>query len=283
MERLTGVVNNINKASALDRKLLKDETKAMAADLNKAVINAIQVGEAKAKAVQQRIAEHQKKTKRFLQVELTEACERAADATFKALQGNRQKLADNYLSLKAYSVASVDKVFDYVKSGKGRNLSSIGDLLMTVAMNGSIKTKKAYGLGFGSTKVPPLFAGKGFKTGGKVATVNALTNEYTKAAGAVRTRWPMGLGKYLLDRLEVAMLGKGVLQVDKLSGKAGNYVYVNGHSVGLSNKLNDFSKLGCRITVYESTLAKMTSQLTALGKNAKKRISVKPPEWQGKL
>merc|ERR1712216_2819 len=108
-------------------------------------------------------------------------------------QGNRQKLADNYLSLKAYSVASVDKVFDYVKSGKG------------------------------------------------------------------------------------------VLQVDKLSGKAGNYVYVNGHSVGLSNKLNDFSKLGCRITVYESTLAKMTSQLTALGKNAKKRISVKPPEWQGKL
>merc|ERR1719181_526607 len=101
MERLTGVVNNINKASALDRKLLKDETKAMAADLNKAVINAIQVGEAKAKAVQQRIAEHQKKTKRFLQVELTEACERAADATFKALQGNRQKLADNYLSFKA--------------------------------------------------------------------------------------------------------------------------------------------------------------------------------------
>lgn len=91
----------------------------------------------------------------------------------------------------------------------------------------------------------------------------------------------MGLGKYFLDCLEAAMLKKGVLQVDKVSGKVGNFVFVNGHSVGLSNKLNDFAKLACRMSVYESMLAKMTSKLTSLGKHAKKRISVKPPEWKG--
>merc|ERR1712072_1656517 len=280
---LTGVVHNITKASAADRKLIKDETKAMEADLNKAVTRAIQIGEAKAKAVEQRIAAHLKSSKRFLQVELSNQCETAADNVFKIISGKRQKIADNYLSFKAYAVSAVDKVTDYTGKGKGRNLSSIGDMLMTVGALAAVKAPKAEGLGFGGKVLPPVFSGKNIKVKGAVAKINGLVNEYATSAAQVRARWPMGLGKYLLDKLQVSMEGKGVLQVDKVSGKAGNFVYVNGHSVGLSNKLNDFSKLGCRITVYESTLAKMTSQLTALGKNAKKRISVKPPEWQGKL
>merc|ERR1719333_1081735 len=99
------------------------------------------------------------------------------------------------------------------------------------------------------------------------------------AVGAVRARWPMGLGKYLLDKLEVAMLAKGVLQVDKVNDRHGNFVYVNGHTVGLSNKLSDFAKLACRMSNYEAVLAKLTSKITAPGKPAKK--FVKPPEWQG--
>merc|ERR1712146_858285 len=83
--------------------------------------------------------------------------------------GKRQKIADNYLSLKAYAVAAI----------------------------------------------------------------NGLVNEYSTSCAQVRARWPMGLGKYLLDKLEVSMLGKGVLQVDKVPGKAGNFVYMNGRSVGL--------------------------------------------------
>merc|ERR1711998_610477 len=65
-----------NKAAAAaeaDRILIKEETKALEADLNKALDRAIAVGEAKAKAVQQRIAEHLKDTKRYLQVELNES------------------------------------------------------------------------------------------------------------------------------------------------------------------------------------------------------------------
>jgi leucyl-tRNA synthetase len=279
---LTGVVHNIAKAAAADRKLIKDQTKAMEADLNKAVTRAIQIGEAKAKAVEQRIAAHLKTSKRFLQVELSNRCEDAADKVFKIINGKRQKIADNYLSFKAYAVSAMDKVTDYTAKGKGRNLSSIGDLMMTVGALAAVKAPKAEGLGFGGKILPPVFSGKNVKVKGAVAKINGLVNEYATSAAQVRARWPMGLGKYLLDRFEVSMEGKGVLQVDKVSGKAGNFVYVNGRSVGLSNKLNDFASLASRMSVYEAVLAKLTSRLTVGPKTAHK-ISVKPPEWQGKL
>merc|ERR1711898_16092 len=177
----------------------------------------------------------------------------AADKVFKIINGKRQKIADNYLSFKAYAVSAMDKVTDYTAKGKGRNLSSIGDLMMTVGALAAVKAPKAEG----------------------------LVNEYATSAAQVRARWPMGLGKYLLDRFEVSMEGKGVLQVNKVSGKRGNFVYVNGRSVGLSNKLNDFATLASRMSVYEAVLAKLTSRLTVGPKTAAKKFAAKPPEWQG--
>merc|ERR1712146_843269 len=97
---------------------------------------------------------------------------------------------------------------------------------------------------------------------GSVAAINGLVNEYTEACVQVRERWPMGLGKYLLDKLEESMVDKGVLQVDKVEGQAGNFVFINGRSVGLSNKLSDFSTLASSMSVYESVLAKLTSKFT---------------------
>merc|ERR1719482_1964778 len=129
MTKLTGVVHNIADAAEKDRDNIRKETAAMEDDLNKALARAISIGEAKAKAVEQRIAEHLKGTKRFLQVELNGQVERAADNVFNILEGKRQKIADNYLSFKAYAVSAADKVEDYVAKGKGRALSSIGDLL----------------------------------------------------------------------------------------------------------------------------------------------------------
>merc|ERR1712096_354643 len=79
---------------------------------------------------------------------------------------------------------------------------------------------------------------------------------------------------------ETSMLSKGVLQVDKVSGKPGNYVYMNGRSVGLSNKLNDFASLASRMSVYEAVLAKLTAKLPATSPRAKMK-KVAPPEWQG--
>merc|ERR1711912_34993 len=263
LTRVTGVVNSIARAAAADRRLIRDQTRAMKADLNRSVVRAIAIGEARAKAVEQRINENLKKTKRYLQTELSEGIDRAADNVFKIVQEKRQKIADNYLSLKAYAVASADKVIDYRKKGKnGRNLSSVGDLLQTIAALGAVKPPKAQGLGFGGDKVPTIFTGKDIKVSNAVAAINGLVNEYSTSCAQVRARWPMGLGKYLLDKLEQSMLAKGVLQVDKVPGKAGNFVYMNGRSVGLSNKLNDFAKLASRMSVYEAVLAKLTAKLS---------------------
>merc|ERR1712185_839848 len=242
-------------AAKADRQLIREQRSAMEADLNK--------------------------SKRYLQTELSEGIDRAADNVFKIVNGKRQKIADNYLSLKAYAVAAADLVIDYRKKGKnGRNLSSVGDLLETVSALGAVKPPKAEGLGMGGDKVPSIFTGKNLKVGRAVAAINGLVNEYSTSCAQVRARWPMGLGKYLLDKLEESMLAKGVLQVDKVPGKAGNFVYMNGRSVGLSNKLNDFAKLASRMSIYESVLAKLTAKLSPPTKKAK--FYAKPPEWQGK-
>merc|ERR1711991_751283 len=119
----------------------------------------------------------------------------------------------------------------------------------------------AQGLGMGGSTIPAIFSGENFKVSGSVAAINGLVNEFTQQTQQVRSRWPMGLGKYLLDKLEISMTGKGVLQVDKVQGKNGNYVYVNGRSVGLSNKLSDFSTLAAKMSAYEAVLAKLTAKI----------------------
>merc|ERR1711959_391885 len=277
--KITGVVHNYAKASAKDRALIKEETKALEKDLNKAVQRAISLGEAKAKAVEQRIAEHLKDTKRYLQVELNESVERAADNVYKIIEGKRQVIADNYLSLKAYAVAAADSVEDYVTKGEGRGLSSIGDLLVTVGSMSAVHAEAHEGLGMGGTTLPTIFSGESIEVSGAVGAINGLVDEYTNACVQVRERWPMGLGKSLLSKLEVAMTDKGVLQVDKVEGKSGNFVFINGRSVGLSNKLSDFSELAARMTTYESVLAKLTAKVVP--PKTPHAFSASPPKWDG--
>merc|ERR1711881_320490 len=198
-QKLTGVANNIAKANKKDRANIRAQTSAMQADMNKRIVTAITTGEALGKAVQQRLTSNLKSSVRSMRVELAEGLDRAADRVLRTVSGKRHKMADNYLSLKAYSVAAIDKVVDYTAKGKGRNLS---------------------------------------------------------------------------------MLSKGVLQVDKIGGKKGNFVYINGRSVGLSNKLNDFASLAAKMSVYEAVLAKLTAKLPTTTKG-QKTIKVLPPQWQG--
>jgi len=109
-------------------------------------------------------------------------------------------------------------------------------------------------------------------------------HEYVNICNGVRARWPMGLGKYLLTKLEGSMSKKGVLQVDKVAEKSGNWVYINGHAVGLSNKLNDFESLAVRMGKYEATLAAQTAALSGKhkpGKPVPKPVYADPPEWNG--
>jgi len=77
-------------------------------------------------------------------------------------------------------------------------------------------------------------------------------------------------------------MGKaGALEVDKIEGKAGNYVFMNAHSVGLSSKLSDFEGLAVRMADYEAALSHLTSKLPNKKTAAKKETKVPPPEWQG--
>merc|ERR1711998_496634 len=77
--------------------------------------------------------------------------------------GKRQKIADNYLSLKAYAVSAADKVDDYVAKGKGRALSAIGDLLATVGAQGAVHAPSEEGVGMGGSELPEIFSGKSIK------------------------------------------------------------------------------------------------------------------------
>merc|ERR1711883_45785 len=130
--------------------------------------------------------------------------------------------------------------------------------------------------------LPAVFNVRAIKVRNSVSKINGLVNEYSSVCNGVRMRWPMGLGKYLLLKLEQSMLGKGVLQVDKVSNHAGNWVFINGRAVGLSNKLNDFESVAVRMGHYETTLAKLTAELSGKVRKAKSgKVYVKPPEWPG--
>merc|ERR1711924_481044 len=217
----------------------------MDADLNKAITRAIQIGEAKAKAVED------------------------------------EAIADTYLSLKAYAEASQDALTDYVTKGKGRNLASVGDLLSTVSQQADIKVGKSEGVGAGADTLPLLFSGKTVTIKNPINQINWLVNEYTETLAAVQARWPSGLGKYLLSKVETNMQEKGVLEVDHIESKSGNYVFINAHAVGLSSKLSDFEKLAVHMDVYQGVLSKMTKKAEGIKAPAKKELMVPAPEWQG--
>merc|ERR1740130_2352154 len=271
-EVLTGVIRNYKTAGAKDRALIKAQTKALGQDMNKRIVRAILIGEAKARRVANRARVNLAATKKALLIEISERVEATADKLFKTIQGNHKTIADNYLSFKAYAVTASAKITEYVIKGKGKNLSSLGDLLVNVAALSAVTAGKAEGIGAGSSSLPSVFTSGTVKVKNVADKMNGLVNEYATVCNGVRMRWPMGLGKYLLSKLELSMLKKGVLQVDKVDNHAGNFVFINGRAVGLSNKLNDFQSIAVRMNKYESTLAKLTAHLSGKGR----KINVAP-------
>merc|ERR1711912_213931 len=281
LRRLTGVVHSWKKSAGKERSLLKAQVEAMNKDLTGKIAKAITIGEAKAKAAEDEAKQNIKVAAQGLQALASEKIQSMANKVFKLVQGNRQKIADNYLSLKAYSATAADKIADYVAKGKGRGLGSIGDLLKTVGSRVNVKVGKAEGVGAGATKIPMIFSAKKITVQNPVTKINWLVDEYIKLLAEVHQRWPIGLGSYLLSKVEANMQKRGILEADRVAGKAGNFVFVNAHSVGLSSKLSDFEGLAVRMTRYQTTLAKMTGKLTQKHKKMRKKVFVKPPEWEG--
>jgi len=279
-EVLTGVIRDYKKVGTNERKLLRVQNEALNADMQKAITRAIQIGEARATKVAQEAREHLAGAKKSMLVEITNSVEDMADKAFSTIQGKHGKIADNYLSLKAYAITAEQKLVDYTAKGKGKNLSSLGDLLVNIAALSDVKPNPAEGIS-PSKEIPQIFTGGKVKVDNSINKINNLVNEFVNQANACRERWPMGLGKYLLLKLYASMTGKGALQVDKVDGASGNWVFMNGHAVGLSNKLTDFEHLAVRMSHYETVLAGLTSTLS--GKNHKfVKKFVPPPEWDGK-
>merc|ERR1719487_1347821 len=260
LRRVTGVAHSWKKNSARARVLMRENSRTMNRDMTRAIARSVQIGEARAKAVE---------------------AQAMANKVFATVQQNRQKVADNYLSLKAYAGTAAEKINDYVAKGKGRGLGSIGDLLKTVGTRVNVKVGKDEGIGAGAKKIPMIFSAKKITVKNPVTKINWLVDEYIKLLNEVQQRWPIGLGKYLLSKVEGNMQTRGILEVDRVAGKAGNFVFINAHSVGLSSKLSDFEGLAVRMTRYQSTLAKLTGKLTQKHAKTKKKVLVKPPEWEG--
>lgn len=278
LEKATGVAMSWKANASKDRAAIRKLRKGMVADLNKNVVRAVQLGEAKAKAMEERAMENIAAEKKALLTTISASVENMADNVFKLVQEDRHKIADNFLSLKAYATTAADKITDYIQKGKRRNLASIGDLLQQVAV-ADVKVQPAEGEGFGASKLPLLFSGKEVKVENSVSKINGLVNDYIKTMGDVKARWPLGLGAYLLSKLEIAMQKTGALEVDKVESKAGNYVFINAHAVGLSSKLSDFEGLAVSMSNYERTLASLTGTLTT--KKTAGKVTVSPPEWEG--
>merc|ERR1712159_308620 len=279
LKHITGVAHDWKTKSAADRRNLQTEIKGMVADLNKAIGRAVQLGEAKAKAVLDRANEHMSAMRKALQLEIAERVERMADQVFKGVQQNRATIANNYLSVKGYAGSAKNSIVTFIQRGRGKALSSVGDFLQTVAFSAVIRTKAAEGVGAGATKLNPAFGGGIIPAVKELSKVNGLVNEYMRILTAVRMRWRMGLGKYLLGRLAEAMQKKGILAVGKKSGASGQFVYVSGHALGLSSQVDSFSQLGSRLAAYQGFLAKLSAKLPK--KSIHKPMSVAPPEWQG--
>merc|ERR1711968_273253 len=159
---------------------------------------AITKGELRAKQIADEARANLNGVKKSMAVEITNTVEEYADRVYKTISGNHAKIADNYLSLKSYAVTASEKLTDYTAKGKGKNLSSLGD---------------------------PLFSTEKVKVSNKVTKINGMVNEFVQVTNACRQRWPMGLGKYLIGKLEESMSDKGVLQVDKIGASAGNMVF----------------------------------------------------------
>merc|ERR1719498_2381680 len=74
-EVLTGVIRDYKEAGEKDRELIKDQNAAMAADMQKAITQAIQKGEAEANAVAQRARQHLAAEKQSMLIEITNTVE----------------------------------------------------------------------------------------------------------------------------------------------------------------------------------------------------------------
>merc|ERR1712054_611323 len=115
-EVLTGVVRDYKEEGEADRALIRKQNQALNDEMNAKIEEAILIGEAKMKSVADRARENLAGAKQAMLIEITETVEDMADKAFK-----------------------------------GKNLSSLGDLLVNIAALSDVEVTKAEGLSPSST------------------------------------------------------------------------------------------------------------------------------------
>jgi len=281
LKKVTGVAHDWKVSAAKDRELMKMESKIMNNDLNKAIARAIALGEAKAKEVLEHSTSNIDAVQRALSQEIAEQVEAMSDTLLKTLHGNRKKIAQNYLSVKGYTAAASGAISDMIQKGglTKNHLSAIGDFLYSVSEGAAIKTKPAEGVAAGAGALVATFSGDIVPEVPEINKVNGLVDEYMEIFTSCQMRWPYGLGKYLLEKLSVAMTKDGVLTVGAKEGKSGQWVYLSGKAIGLSSKMDYLASIGARVHHYQDALAKLSAKLPK--KAVVKPLTVPPPEWEG--
>merc|ERR1719502_301199 len=260
---MTGVAHNWEVSAKADRELIKKEAESMNIDLNKAIVKAIQIGEAKAQEVLDRSSGEINAMQRSMMIEIAEQVERMADNVLHTVTQDRSTIANNYLSLKGYAGAGQDTILDYIQKGGAsrKGLNSIGDFLQAVAVVSDVKTKPAEGITAGSGELVGPFTGSIIPEVKEVNKINGLCDEYMQV------------------KLAESMTKDGVLRVGTKSGSSGQYVMMNAKTIGLSNKLEEFESIAVRMHHYQDFLDKLFAKLPK--KKIVEPFSVPPPEYQG--
>merc|ERR1719181_1315710 len=110
LQRITKVAHSFKQSSAADRRNMRSQVKGMQQDLNQAVIRSIQIGEAKGKRLEERARANMSAVRKAMQGEIAQRLEVMSDNVYAAIKGNRGKIADNYLALKAYCGANAGAI-----------------------------------------------------------------------------------------------------------------------------------------------------------------------------
>merc|ERR1712054_407334 len=128
LEGLTGADMRWNQGDKVDHKVRKVLLGVLKEWMSFAIVTSLQAGMLKAKEEE----EDEGSTKGVNFAAIAAHMEAIADGQFKTVDKARRNIGDNYLSLKAYAITAEDKVQNYIAKGKGKALSSIGDMLHTI-------------------------------------------------------------------------------------------------------------------------------------------------------
>jgi hypothetical protein len=282
LQKITGLSTRTAAATDTEKTCVKQLQGAMQDDLVSAAVAAVTLGEAQAKQEDDRLRARLTIHRQELQEILSQKVERAADQAFQAANSGRELLARNYLSLKTY-IAEAQPKFQDVLAGEGgtKVMSSLADVLMSISARVGAKLPPSFGGFLGADKMPSLFGGKGVATHAKAGVEEALAGEYARVISEARLRWPGGIGKYILGKLEASMQKrKGVLLTQR--DLDGPMVYIDGDAIGLSGQVNMLKDLGVRLHHFQLRMQKLS-----YGDKVKPTLplsgkpQVPPPEWKG--